>query len=400
MRLFESVLLRWKITKQPQQKFLCHVMRLLLLLPGHVTFRHLSRYSAYHEKTFARWFARDFDVVSLNHAAIVETVAPSHEHVLAFDPSFVSKSGQRTYGLDMFWNGAHSRAAKGLEIATLAWVDVTYNSAYALSVEQTPPAQSSDAEQTRIDTYLSQIAGVVTTQPLQPLKYLVVDGYCSQQKFVDGICAWDMHLGGKLRRDANLRHLYRGPRHNGPGRPKTSDGKVSFSDFARFEHVESGDEAIPLYHQVVHHGHLKRHLRLVLGRHRPPGRDPLLLSTDVTLLAQTIYRYSKARFQIEFLFRDAKQFTGLRDGQARSANTLRFHFNASLSAVSFAKLEARQISDKRGVPFSMASLKRRWFNQHLLDRILAQFATEGSVEKSSPVYEELCNDGTMHNMVA
>ena len=400
MRLFESVLMRLKNTKRPQQKFLCHVMRLLLMLPGRVTFRNLSRYSSYHEKTFARWFARDFDFVSLNHAAIIEVVAPSHEHILAFDPSFVPKSGQRTYGLDMFWNGAHSRAEKGLEITTLAWVDVTYNSAYALSVEQTPTTQSSDAEQARIDTYLSQVAAVVTTQQLQPLKYLVVDGYFSKQKFVDGICALDMHLVGKLRRDAHLRHLYRGPRHRGPGRPKTYDGKVIFSDLARFEQVESGDEDIALYPQVVNHVHLKRNLHLVLARHRPTGRYALLFSTDVALSAQTIYRYYKARFQIEFLFRDAKQFTGLSDCQARSANKLRFHFNATLSAVSFAKLEARQLSDKRGVPFSMASLKRRCFNQHLLDRILDHLATGGRVEKTSSVYEELCNYGTMHDMAA
>ena len=400
MRLFERVLMRLKNTKKPQQKFLCHVMRLLLMLPGRVTFRNLSRYSPYHEKTFARWCARDFDCVSLNHAAIVEVVAPSHEHILAFDPSFVPKSGQRTYGLDMFWNGAYSRAEKGLEIATLAWVDVTYNSAYTLSVEQTPPTQSSDAEHTRIDTYLSQIAAAITTPQLQPLKYLVVDGYFSKQKFVDGICALDMHLVGKLRHDANRRYLYRGPRHSGPGRPKTSDGKVIFSDLARFEQVESSDEDIVLYHQGVNHVHLKRHLRLVLVHHRPTGRYALLLSTDVALSAQTIYRYDKARFQIEFLFRDAKQFTGLSDCQARSATKLRFHFNASLSAVSFAKLEARQLSDKRGVPFSMASLKRRCFNQHLLDRILDHLATEGSVEKTSPVYEELCNYGTMHDMAA
>ena len=95
MRLFESVLMHLKNTKKPQQKFLCHVMRLLLLLPGYVTFRNLSRYSSYHEKTFARWFARDFDFVSLHHAAIVEVVAPCHEHVLAFDPSFIPKSGKR-----------------------------------------------------------------------------------------------------------------------------------------------------------------------------------------------------------------------------------------------------------------------------------------------------------------
>jgi hypothetical protein len=267
-------------------------------------------------------------------------------------------------------------------------------------VEQTPPTQSSDAQQTRIDTSLSPIAAVVTTQQLQPLKDLVVDGYFSTQKFMDGICALDMHVVGKLRRDANLRHLYSGPRPSGPGRPKIYDGQGILSDLARFEQVESGDEAIALSHQVVNHVHLKRNLRLVLVHHRPTGRYALLLSTDVALSAQTLYRYDKARFQIALLFRDAKQFTALSDCQARSANKLRFHFNVSLSAVSFAKLEARRLSDQRGVPFSMASLKRRCFNQHLLDRILDLLATEGSVEKTSPVYEELCNYGTLDDRAA
>lgn len=400
MRLFESVLMRVQNPKKPQQQFLCHLMRLMLMLPGRMTFRNLSRYSPYHEKTFARWFTRDVDFVSLNRAAIVEVIPRSHEHVLAFDPSFVPKSGQHTYGLDMFWNGAHSRAEKGLEIATLAWIDVTHNSAYTLSVEQTAPTPQSGTEETRIDTYLAHIARVVTTQPLQALKYLAVDGYFSKQKFVDGVCALDLHVIGKLRRDANLRRLYSGPRGAGPGRPKTYDGKVDVSDLAHFEQVDVGDADITLHSQVVNHPQLKRNLHLVVVRHLPTGRYALLFSTDVALSAKTIYRYDKARFQIEFLFRDAKQFTGLSDCQARSADKLRFHFNASLSAVSFAKLEARQCTETPQAPFSMASLKRRYFNQHLVDRILDHLATEGRLEKCSAVYEELCNYGTIDDMAA
>ena len=400
MRLFESVLMRIKNAKKPQQKFLCHVMRLMLMLPGHVTFRNLSRYSSYHERTFARWFARDFDFVTLNHAAIVEVVPHSHEHILAFDPSFVPKSGEHTYGLAMFWNGASSRAEKGLEMATLAWIDVTHNSAYTLSVEQTSPAPQRDAAETRIDTYLAHITRVVTTQPLQALKYLAVDGYFSKKKFVDGICALDLHVIGKLRRDAKLRHLYRGPRGHGPGRPKTYDGKVDVHDLSRFEQVDAGEADIALYAQVVNHPQLQRNIRVVVVRHLPTGRSALLFSTDVARAAQTIYRYYKARFQIEFLFRDAKQFTGLCDCQARSASMLRFHFQMSLSAVSFAKLEARQCAERSQAPFSMASLKRRYFNQHLIDRILAHFATEGRLEKFSAVYEELCNYGTIEDSVA
>src|SRR5438128_10733374 len=41
------------------------------------------------------------------------------------------------------------------------------------------------------------------------------------------------------------------------------------------------------------------------------------VSTDVDLDALAMYRYDKARFQIEFVFRDADQFTGLTDCQAR-----------------------------------------------------------------------------------
>jgi len=400
VRLFESVLRRVQNPKKPQQKFLCHLMRLMLMLPGRMTFRNLSRYSPYHEKTFARWFARDVDFVSLNHAAIVDVVPHSHEPVLAFDPSFVPKSGTHTYGLDMFWNGTHSRAERGLEIATLAWIDVTHNSAYTLSVEQTSPMPQSGTEETRIDTYVAHIAHVVTTQPLQALKYLAVDGYFSKKKFVDGVCALDLHVIGKLRRDAKLRRLYSGLRRAGPGRPKTYDGKVDVSNLAQFEQLDAGDSDITLHSQVVNHPQFKRNLHLVVVRHLPTGRYALLFSTDVALAAKTIYRYYKARFQIEFLFRDAKQFTGLNDCQARSADKLRFHFNASLSAVGFAKLEARQSSDKPQAPFSMASLKRRYFNQHLIERILDHLATEGRLEKCSAVYEELCNYGTIDDMAA
>ncbi len=99
--------------------------------------------------------------------------------------------------------------------------------------------------------------------------------------------------------------------------------------------------------------------------------------------------------EIEFLFRDAKQFTGLTDCQARSQAKLHFHCNASLSAVTLAKLDARQQSGEAASAVSMASLKRLAFNQHLIERI-SQYLAEGhSLEKSSPAYEELCNYGTI-----
>lgn len=401
MQLLQSVLSRLKQTKQPQYKFVTHLLGLMLMLPGHATFRNMSRYSPYHERTFSRWYGRDLDWVSLNKGAITAVVPPEHDQALVLDASFVPKSGKHTYGLDRFWNGSHSRAEKGLEISPLAWLDITDNCAYGLSVEQTPPsAATSDPEATRMDVYRDQLSRVVKAHDLRFLRYVITDGAYSKQKFVTGVRALELHQLGKLRADAHLRYLYQGPQRPGPGRQKIYDGKVTWSDLSRFERLATADEHIVLYHQGLNHVHLKRNLQVVVVVHTQRNRYGVLFSTDVNLAPLTLYRYYKARFQIEFLFRDAKQFTGLSDCQARSQAKLDFHFNASLSVVTFAKLEARQQRGDAAQVCSMASLKRRAFNQHLINRMYEHFANGQSLEKSSPAYETLCNYGVITDLAA
>ena len=401
MRLLQSILVQLKQTKKPQHKFLTHLFGLLLMLPGQATFRNLSRYSPYHEKTFARWYARSFDFVALNQAAITTAIPKTHEQALVIDASCVPKSGKQTYGLDRFWNGSHSRTEKGLEISALAWLDITDNCAYCLSVEQTPATgEGTDQEATRIDIYLDQLTRVVSAHDLGSLRYVVSDGYYSKQKFLGGVRALGLHQIGTLRADATLRYLYQGPKRPGPGRPKTDDGKVRWTDLSRFTLLGTDDEHIMLYHQVVHHVQFRCPLRVVLVVDTTRNRRAVLFSTDVGLDALTLYRSYKARFQIEFLFRDAKQFTGLTACQARARAKLDFHFNATLSAVNIAKLDTRQPRGHAAPSFSMASLKRRAFNQHLIERICAPLANGHTLEKSSPEYEALCNYGVITEVAA
>ncbi len=402
MRLLQSVLPTLRETKKPQQKFVAHLLRLLLMLPGHATFRNLSRYSSYHERTLSRWYATDFDFVSLNKAAITQVIPSEHEQALVIDASFVPKSGKTTYGLDRFWSGSHGRAEKGLEISALAWLDITDNCAYALSVEQTPPTdKGADAQATRVDAYLDQLTRLLFEHDdLKHLRYVITDGYYSKCKFVHGVKVLGLDQIGKLRIDANLRHLYQGPKRSGRGRPKTYDGKVNWDDLSRFEQVETDDDHIVLYQKVLNHVQFQCNLNVVLVVDTKHHRRALLFSTDLDMQALTLYRYYKARFQIEFLFRDAKQFTGLTDCQARSQAQLDFHFNASLTALSLAKLEARQQNGNVTAPFSMASLKRRTFNQHLIERINQHLAKGHSLEKYSKDYEDLCNYGAIDNLAA
>ena len=96
---------------------------------------------------------------------------------------------------------------------------------------------------------------------------------------------------------------------------------------------------------------------------RHPRGVALLFSTDLDLDPVTRYRYSVARFQIEFLFRDRQPFAGLTHGQARDGAALTFQTNARLTAVSLSNLQAVQTLGQLPAPFSRASRVRRCFNE-------------------------------------
>jgi hypothetical protein len=371
MRLLQSVLSRLKPTKKPQRKFVAHLLGLLLLLPGHTTLRNMSRYSPYHERTLARWYDTPFDWVSFNKVAITAVVPSEHEQAFGSDASFVPKSGKQTSGLARFWNGSHSRTEKGLDISTLAWLDLTGNCAYCLRVEQTPPRPAaSDSAATRMDVSLDQLRRVVEAHAWRFLRYVLTDGAYSHQKFVAGGVDLGMHHIGQLRADAHVRYLSQGPKRPGRGRHKTYDGKVYCRDLSRCERLDTEDDHIVLYHQGLNHVQRKGNLQVVIVVNTQRNRYAVLFSTDMDLEPLRLARAYKARFHMEFIFRDAKQCTGLSHCQARSKAKLDFHCNASLSAVNSAKLQARQQQGDSEKPMSMASLKRRAFNQHLLDRIV------------------------------
>jgi hypothetical protein len=139
----------------------------------------------------------------------------------------ITKSGQHTYELDRFWNACAGRAEKGLEISLLAWLDITANQAYSLSVQQTPAtlnveAASSEAEESRFDVYRGQLPWAIEHDGLASLKYLIADGYYSKVKFITTVIDLGLHQIGKVRSDADMRYFYTGACRPGPGRPKQS----------------------------------------------------------------------------------------------------------------------------------------------------------------------------------
>jgi IS4 transposase len=153
-------------------------------------------------------------------------------------------------------------------------------------------------------------------------------------------------------------------------------------------YVDQVEPDIHLYTAVVYNVNLKRNIRLVyllnLKNKNKPGYA-LLFSTDTELDPETLYRYYKARFQIEFVFRDAKQFAGLTDSQARNQASLDFHFNASLTALNLAKADAYlSFGYDADTSFSMATQKLVYFNQHFLEKVFAILAIDLSLINCQP----------------
>lgn len=405
MTIVTDILQQMPAVRQPQRKFLAVLFATILALRGRVNFRNLSRYCDYSERTMARQFRAAFNWPDFHQRVLKAALDARSELLSAQDASFIPKSGKQTFGLGHFFNGCANRAERGLEISTLAVVDVTRRCAFTLAVAQTPPGKDEKGPQekedeTRIDFYKQQLHAQRHRLP-QSVAYHCVDGYFAKKKYIDEVVALKLHPSTKLRGDANCLFLYTGPHPKRRGPRRKYDGKVNFQDLRRFEALGTLEERdqVHLYTALVWHVSLKRKLRVVVLVNRTDPAKPryiVLASTALALEGRKLVEYYVARFQIEFLFRDSKQFTGLSDCQARAKAALDFHFNASLATLNLARAEALLASpDHTAQVFSMASCKQRHFNEHLLDVFIATLALDPTWVKNHPCYDELSTYGAI-----
>ena len=122
----------------------------------------------------------------------------------------------------------------------------------------------------------------------------------------------------------------------------------------------------------------------------------VLASTDTELEAGELYQLYRARFQIEFIFRDAKQFTGLSDCQSRNQQALDFHFNASLATLNLARVEAVTAhQSKERMVFSMATRKQLAFNEQFIKVITEKLALDLTAIKNHEAYYSLKTYGAI-----
>ncbi|RME97871.1 MAG: hypothetical protein D6772_09820 [Bacteroidetes bacterium] len=206
----------------------------------------------------------------------------------------------------------------------------------------------------------------------------------------------------RLRKDARLRCLYTGPTRNGRGRPQQYDGRVDLYHL-RADKVrpcaQADDGSWIAYELVANVQAWKRNVKLVVVHELNDDGSiktaRLIACTDLDKdRGEVLFAYH-SRFQIEILYRDAKQHLGLTQCQARSQEKIHFHLNASLTAVSVAKAAHHLQNGKHDQAFSIADIKTLYANKLLLERFISTFGIDPNMPKIKSLRDAVTNFGRM-----
>lgn len=287
---------------------------------------------------------------------------------IAIDPSFITKSGKHTPWAGYFWSGCAGAVKRGLEILGIGLIDVDNRDCLSLQTLQTPDSITLKSRgKTLMDWYLAVLKRF-RDKLLEVTPYVVADAYFSKSTFAAGLRNMGFHLVSRLRDDAVLFYPTLDQPTGKRGRPKQYDGKIDFKHphWSRMQKLDIALDQGELYSMVAYCRALKQQVCLVIWFSKDKKKWKLYFSTDCSMSGKDVIEYYRTRFQIEFCFRDAKQFTGLNHCQARDVYKLSFHFNASLTCVNQAKVLAKEM----GIPFSMTSIKVMMHNVFMLERFI------------------------------
>lgn len=370
-----------------------HIALALLAMTGRVTMLGISRWAGHggSYRTVQRFFATSLPWANLfwlffrTHLFRADDI-----YLLAGDETVVTKAGKHTPGLDRFFASLYGKCIPGLAFFTLSLISTKQRRSFPIAVEQVlrsaeekaltqataattptkrkpgrPKGSSSKAKaslerspeltriQQQICALLERIGAVL------PLTYLVLDGHFGNAAALQMALECKLHLISKLRSDSALYLPYAGP-YAGRGPKRIYGDKLNPRAIPeRFLCQTNVDTSIEtrIYQFEARHKTFGQVLNVVcivktnLKTHAQA--HVLLVSSDLSLAAAQLLDYYCLRFQLEFNFRDAKQYWGLEDFQTTHPTRVTNAANLSLFMVN---LVERQLRDLRQLQPEMSVL--------------------------------------------
>jgi hypothetical protein len=389
----KNLLIKGKSINIARQRFMVHIFGLFLGIKGRINFLQLGRFGEMCEQSFRNQFEVPFAFLAFNKNMILEH--GSGQFAIAFDPSYISKTGKGTPGVGYFWSGTAAKTKWGLEIGGIAVVDIENHTAFHLEAVQT----IDKLENQSLLDYYAKVLITRKTELNEISKYIVVDAYFSKKSFVEPMLTNGFEIVSRMRDDSHFCYEMEKLQTKGRGRPKKTGEKVNFNSLEPnvFELVEENKE-VSIFNGKIHSKALGRTINalIVFTKKKNKTSHKIYFSTDLTLEWHQILNYYKLRFQIEFLYRDGKQHTGLNDCQARSENKLQFHHNTALTTVNLAKVThwLKTPKDKRG-SFSMADIKTMYHNELMVKKFFDVFEINPNTSKNKAKMIQIIKYGTI-----
>ena len=407
------------------------VIEAMLSMSGRVTMRGLSRWAGPggRYRTLQRFFNASLNWCQLNWLLLRHHVWDADDVVLmSGDHVVVTKAGKTTYGLDRFFSSLYGKAVPGLCFLSLSLLSVKRRTSYPVVTEQVekacetaPQAQPTKTSggprgrpkgsknRNRREVDLSPSLRFIQEHIKRLLQqigdackvvYFIFDGELGHNDAMQMVRQVGLHLVSKLRYNSALYFPYAGP-YAGRGPRRKYGKKLDYTNMpSAYLQATSIDEEIEtnIYQMALWHKKFAEMLNIVvvvkqdLQTHKTA--HVVLFSSDLTLGYAPLIDYYRLRFQLEFNFRDAKQYWGLEDFMNvkerpvyNSANLAMFMVNVSqaLMRPMRAQWPAFSVNDLkawfRGRKYVVETLKLlpEMPDALFIDQIVSQMAALGRV---------------------
>lgn len=423
---------------------LSRIVPAMLAMTGRVTMLNMARWAGEggSYRTIQRFFGTTLPWAQMGWLFFVRHLMRSDDvYLLAGDETVVTKAGKKTHGLDRFFSSIYNRVVPGLSFFALSLVSVETGRSHPLAIEQVvkpkqePKASSSKSkkrkktkakkgqgkrgrpkgsknkDKTQIEwtdemSRLDRLATALLNRigQLFPVTYLVLDGHFGNNNVMQVVRQrLGLHLISKLRHDSALYFKYDGPQKKYGPRRRYGD-KINYQaipDKYLVSSHQAEDVRTDIYHATMLHKSFAQPLNVVIivkfNLITQARGHAVLFSSDLNLDHDTLIQYYRLRFQIEFNFRDAKQFWGLEDfmnvGDTQvnnAANLAFFMVNLSHRLLD----DFRQTRPNAGVLDLRAFFRGRRYAQFTLelfplppaptfiDQILERVATLGAIHST------------------
>lgn len=361
-------------------KQLAVVLPALLVMSGRVTMLGISRWSekggSY--RSIQRFFNRKLLWQEIQWCLIRDHLLDADDvYLLAGDEVVVTKSGKKSYGLDRFFSSLYGKPIKSLCFFSLSLISVKQRVSYPLIAKQVIRSQQADEAKTELSqkqeakkqrvekstkspkkrgrpkgtknkdklkvelsaylcfvkTLLEQVLGLI--RPLLKLDYLVLDGAYGNNEATQLAQQLGLSIITKLKCNSALYFPYEG-KQKARGAKRIYGDKLDYPNLpTKYRQSSCISKGIQTdsYQMTLRHKTFSMPLNVVIivkTKLKTKLRSHVVLfSTDLDLSYDHLIDYYSLRFQIEFNFRDAKQFWGLEDFM--SINQLPIHNAANLS---------------------------------------------------------------------